>query len=135
MLKLVTENRKIIYKDLPLASIEGCYSGPMMFIISIVSILIGPASIHFFPMPWTTYLALNIAGGVFFSFLYPPFAPVSGFSTIDVYEVNGEKFLMVGKIMGRKFRVTSISVEKEIEIICTRWKRRCYFKTALPASL
>lgn len=103
-----------------------------MFIISILAIVIGPASFKIVALSNPAYIILNVVAAIFFSILYPPFSPISGYSTIDVFERKGNKYCLVGNVMGRKFRLESVRGEKEIELIATRWRTRCLFKVVMP---
>jgi hypothetical protein len=102
----------------------------MIFVISILTVIIGPASFKIVSMNTSTYVILNAIAAAFFILLYPSFSPVSGFSTIDVFEKDGNRYCRVGKVMSRNFRVVNISEEKEMEIVATRWRARCYFRVA-----
>jgi hypothetical protein len=130
LLSVLGRKNKFIYRDLYIISYEGCYSGPMIFVISILTVIIGPASFKIVSMNTSTYVILNAIAAAFFILLYPSFSPVSGFSTIDVFEKDGNRYCRVGKVMSRNFRVVNISEEKEMEIVATRWRARCYFRVA-----
>ncbi|MGC8562606.1 MAG: hypothetical protein ACP5UZ_03160 [Thermoplasmata archaeon] len=125
-------NSTLIYKDLRVITSEGSTPGIMMYLISILTVFIGPFSYKFYPMNNVIYVAMNIIAAIFFALLYPPFAPVTGFSTIDIIEREGVKSCIVGRVMNRKFNVVSISQKPNFEIVAQSRRHRLVFRVTNP---
>lgn len=122
----------LIYSDLRVITSEGSTPGIMLYLISILTVFIGPFSYKFYPINTVTYVVMNIIAAIFFAFLYPPFAPVTGFSTIDIIETGGVKLCIVGKLLNRKFQVVSISQKPNFEIVAQSRRHRLVFRVTGP---
>ncbi len=118
-----------IYRDLVISSIEGCNQGPLIYLISIITVIIGPLSYKVVLMNPTEYIILNVIGAIFFVSFYPQISPVTGLSTIDVLVKGKERYCVAGKFMRRKLKVLSIIAEKEIEIKVQKGRDQCTFHT------
>ena len=125
-------NATFIYRDLRVLTSEGSTPGIMMYLVSILTVFIGPFSYKFYPINTVTYVAMNIIAAIFFAVLYPPFAPVTGFSTIDVIDNGGTRLCIVGKILNRKFQVVSISEKPNFEIVAHSRRHRLVFRVTNP---
>jgi hypothetical protein len=121
-------NYKTIYKDLRVHSSLGGNPGVMVYVISIATVIIGPFSYELIPLNDVTYVLMNVLAGVFFSLFYPPFAPITGFATIDVIEIKGTKYCIVGRVMNRKYKVISIIEDQKFEITAESRRQRLIFE-------
>jgi len=123
---------KIIERNLKVTNMEGCFTGSVVYLITILVLIIGPVSYDIFKVTQMEYIILNFIAGLIFVYLYSPFAPITGFATMTIYERSGTQYCMVGEILGRKYRVTSISRENGIEVTFKRGRGECrLFSSAL----
>lgn len=127
VIRAMRRNSKVIYRDLKLYTSLGGNLGTMVYVISILTVVIGPFSYELISLNTYTYILMNIIAGVFFSLTYPPFAPITGFATIDVVEIKGKRYCIVGKVMNRKFKVVTINEDQKFEITVESRRQRLIF--------
>ena len=128
VLRSRSKSYKFIYRDLKMSSSLGGNPGVMVYVISIAAVVIGPFSYELLPLNDLTYVLMNVLAGIFFSIFYPPFAPITGFATIDVVELKGIKYCIVGKVMNRRYKVISISEDQKFEITAQSRRQRLIFE-------
>ncbi len=116
---------KIIERNLKVTNMEGCFTGSLVYLITIIVLIIGPISYDIFNVSPMEYIVLNFIAGFVFVYLYSPFAPITGFATMTIYERGGIQYCMVGEILGRKYKVTEISRENGMEVSFRRGKGVC----------
>lgn len=128
---ILTSRKKksnFLYKDLRVVTSEGTNPGLMVYLISIATAIIGPFSYRLYPLNDLSYIIANVIAALFFVVVYPPYAPVTGFATIDVVEKDGVKFCIVGKVMNRKYKVQSISERPRFEVVVEFRRNRLIFE-------
>ncbi len=119
----------IVYRDLRVITSEGSNPGVMVYAISILTAIIGPFSYRLYPLNDFWYVVMNVVAALFFVLLYPQYAPVTGFATVDVIESSGTRYCIVGKVMNRRFKVVTVTERPKFEIIAeTRRGRRLVFE-------
>jgi hypothetical protein len=134
ILRARISNSNFVYKNLKVLTSEGSNPGLMVYLISILTAIIGPFSYRLYPLNDLTYVIANIIAAIFFTVLYPPYSPVTGFATIDVVEREGVKYCIVGKVMNRKFRVLTINQRPEFEIVAESGRHRLVFEVTNQSS-
>ncbi len=113
-----------VYRDLRVITSEGSNPGVMVYAISILTAIIGPFSYRLYPLNDLGYVVMNVVAALFFVLIYPQYAPVTGFATVDVIEVSGTRYCIVGKVMNRRFKVATITERPKFEIIAETGRGR-----------
>lgn len=126
-LKMTRDNGRVVFRQLRIESLEGFYLGPMVYLVSLITLFLGPISYRLVSVNQLEYNILNAIAAFFFVLFYPPFSPITGFATIDVLEKGNQKYCIVGKLMRRKLTVLSIRTEEGVDIIAGRGKRKYVF--------
>lgn len=124
---------KVIERNLKVSNMEGCFTGSLVYLITIVVLIIGPISYDIFNVTPIEYIVLNFISGFIFVYLYSPVAPITGFATMTIYEKNGTKYCMVGEILGRKYKVINISRDNGFSVTFRKGKRECTLTGVIPA--
>jgi hypothetical protein len=130
---MVRRNR-MIYKNLKVVSDGNTSPGVMVYVISIITAIIGPFSFRIYPVNTQTYIVLNAVAAVIFVAFYPRFAPITGFATVDVIDKNGKMFCVVGKIMNRTFRVAGLSERPKFEIVIENGRNKITLEVTSPSA-
>jgi hypothetical protein len=126
---------KTIYRNIRISSVEGLNPGLMTYLVSLITVIIGPFSYRIYGVTQTSYLILNAVAGIFFSLTYPYFSPVTLLSTVDIFEKNGRKFCLVGRVINRKLEVVSMNEALTIEINVRCGKSLCRIIAINPSTL
>ncbi|MGC8574662.1 MAG: hypothetical protein ACP5E8_05045 [Thermoplasmata archaeon] len=132
MNRRVILSSKIIERNLRVTNMEGCFTGSLVYLITIIVLVIGPISYDIFKVTQLEYIILNFVAGLVFVYLYSPFAPITGLATMTIYERSGTQYCMVGEILGRKYKVISISRENGIEVTFKRGRGECRLSSSTP---
>ncbi len=119
--KKMLSTKEVLYRNLPIHTVEGSYTGPMYYLVSIIVLVLGPLSYSVYPVTLTQYLVLNFIAGFIFVYGYSPFAPITGFATLTVYRQQGKTMCLVGNLLGRKYEVLTILKEDGLKV---RLKKR-----------
>ncbi len=122
---------KVIERNLRATNMEGCYTGSLVYVITIIVLVIGPISYRLFNITSFEYIILNFISGMIFVYLYSPFAPITGFASMTIYERNGTTYCMVGEILGRKYKVINIKRDNGIEVTFRRGNGECVFSSPI----
>ncbi len=117
-----------LYRNKKVINAEGSSPGVMVYLISIITAIIGPFSYRLVPVNDFTYVIANIVAAVFFALSYPPFAPVTGFATLDVLEKGPTKYCVVGRVLNRRYRVMAITERPKFEIVAMAGRKRLVFE-------
>ena len=128
LIKFVYNKKIAIYK---LANSYGCYIGPMIYIISVFFIALGPLSFKIFNLDEFQYIIFNIIAGIGYGLIYPIWAPVTNSGEIIVVKRGNKAFAYVGKYMGRKFEVISMPSKEIATMVAKRFTGRCEFEVTV----
>ncbi|MGC8645169.1 MAG: hypothetical protein ACP5UO_02730 [Thermoplasmata archaeon] len=134
IIRAMWKGSRVVLRDLKISSVDGLNPGIMTYLISIITIILGPFSFRVYNVTSFSYLILNVAAGVFFSITYPYFSPVTSFSTVDLYEKKGRKFCIAGKVINRKLEVISVKEEITVELNVRCGRSVCRITAVNPAA-
>jgi len=129
ILRAGMKGSNVLYDNLKLVTAQGSYQGAMYYLISIVTAVLGPLSYRLISLTVTTYILMNIIAALFFVAVYPYYAPITSYASIEVIE-KGARFALLAKLCSGNSKVISVSENPNFEIIVESGRKRLKFEVA-----